>query len=71
MTSPKFLASGRCSPLKDLVEVFVHFKATKSEEKEIWTLGEIRLWKTYGTNTFGQSMNGVDHTAARGRMSPT
>lgn len=69
VTSPEFLPSVRCSPLKELVEVFVHFKA-KSEEKLLWTL-EVRLCKIYGAKNFGQQMNSVDHVAACRNMSPT
>lgn len=43
VTNCKFFSSVRCSLLKKLVEVFVNFKPTKSEEKVIWILGEVRL----------------------------
>lgn len=71
VTNHKSLPSVRCSRLKELVEVFVNFKATKSEAKVIWTFGDVRLCKIHGANSFGQQINSADNIAVCRNALPT
>lgn len=71
MTHRKFLPSVRCSPLKEVGEVFVNFQPTKSELKVIWTFGEVSLWKIHGEKNFDQQINSVDNITVCRNMSTT
>lgn len=71
MMHRKFLPSVRCSPLKEVVEVFVNFQPTKSELKVIWTFGEVSLWKIHGEKKFDQQINSVDNITVCRNMSTT
>lgn len=55
----------RCSPLKELVDIFVNVEPTKSEEKVTWTLGETSLCKTSGVKVFDQQITNVDDMTVR------
>lgn len=71
VTHYKFLPSGRCSLLKELVEVFINFKPNKSEERVLWTSGEDSLCEIYGIKNFGQQRYSADDTTVCRNMLPT